>query len=352
MSDEAFGQIIKCVKPSSADLYKKSRAHSDEVLRRTKEFIDHFAVNRFPLDEMCFAVVGSIGRNEALEASDLDIVPLASTDAALAQYQPFDAALREGLRSALQIPVSRGEDLTKCSTIASIVDPESIGGPIDDSSVLTKRILVLTESRQSGGQLPLSSVQRRILESYGNRARSSGRHVLSLCNDIARYYRTLCIAYKWKADDEDADWCTRNLKLRHSRKIWYFSNIISIVHVAETYPRGRDDYESEKDAYLNGLLSAFSHSPIERLSQVLSTTQPLELGRLLDSFAIFLEFMSKPGNRKSLSEVNLEVRYDLVPENPFPAMKFNSDILHRHTLSIIEAMPATTRQRIFDWFLL
>jgi hypothetical protein len=87
------------------------------------------------------------------------------------------------------------------------------------------------------GSLEIEAIRRRILEAYAEE-RTSGRHVLSFCNDIARYYNTLCIEYKAKIDEEGKDWCTRNMKLRHSRKLWYFSNILSIVNVSEAHPLG------------------------------------------------------------------------------------------------------------------
>jgi hypothetical protein len=127
---------------------------------------------------------------------------------------------------------------------------ESIGGDKDASSALTKRILILTEGKQAGGNLPLDEVRRAVMGAYAGADRSRGRHVLSLCNDIARYYRTLCIEYKAKVDDPDKDWCTRNVKLRHSRKFWYFSCLMTFVAVADSNPQGDDQY-------INGLLDYF-----------------------------------------------------------------------------------------------
>ena len=55
---------------------------------------------------------------------------------------------------------------------------------------------------------------------------------LSLCDDVARSYLTLCIEYKAKVDVYDKDSCTRNIKLRHSRNL-YISLIIPTISIAQ-----------------------------------------------------------------------------------------------------------------------
>jgi len=226
-----------------------------------------------------------------------------------------------------------------------LTDPESIGGEKDGSSALTKRILILTEGKQAGGKLPLNEVRQAVMKAYAAAERSRGRHVLSLCNDIARYYRTLCIEYKAKADDPDKDWCTRNMKLRHSRKFWYFSCLMTIVALADTNPQG-------DDPYITGLLEAFDKSPVQRLFNAVREEHRGMAGRITEPFAWFLEFMGTPAHREKLAEVAHDKRYAMELENPFPAVKFNSDRLHQEILTLLESLPAHQRHRILSWFLL
>lgn len=61
---------------------------------------------------ICFVVVGSVGRKEALEASDFDFIPVTDSLANLEVYQPHDVPLRQALTDALGAKVSKGEDLT------------------------------------------------------------------------------------------------------------------------------------------------------------------------------------------------------------------------------------------------
>ena len=333
------------MKKDAATVYENAQKWCDAKIADAGCCIQNFA-NEHGLDlaDLCFVVVGSMGRSEALAASDLDLVPIARTGSALEQYECRDSQLREHLCEALATKVSKGKHLTKADTIASLIRRESIGGDDDNSQNLTRRILVLTEGRQVSGGYALRKVKKDILGAYGGEERSRGRHILSLCNDIARYYRTLCVEYKTKADKEEENWCTRNLKLRHSRKVWYFSCVAAIAKLAEEFPRGDSEYKDR-------LLEAFEVCPVSRLVNALGDSQGFEVGRLLETYSVFLRFMSDESHRALLSRVTHENRYEYSSDNPFPMLKFNSDLLHRHILDIIEGMERSTRQRVLDWFL-
>jgi predicted nucleotidyltransferase len=338
--------VEKCVRPQYYDIFRKSASHSHDICRRANEFVVEFMESKGQSGEgMCFVAVGSVGRREALHASDLDIIPVAVSNQRLEEYVVYDQELRTTLSDRLGIKVSQGKDLTKATSIEDLVDARSIGGDGDTSGQLTKRVLLLTESLQVGGALPIREVRERIFEAYASQERTSGRHVLALCNEVARYYKTLCVEYKAKSDGSDEDWCTRNVKLRHSRKLWYFSNIMSITDLAETHPKGDDSFRSS-------LLESFGNSPVERLAAALSEKQPLALGRLLESYALYLDFMSRSDNRNALKTVIHEDRYRMELNNPFPVMKFSSDIIHHEIMLILEGMGPALRALIMGWFLL
>ena len=221
--DDYVGEFGKYLRPRSHEIFAKATAHSKKLIVGAEEATTAYLLEKkFDLGAVCFVSVGSVGRHEALDCSDLDFIPILANNEALVAFAPFDQEIRQRVRSLLKVSVSQGEDLTKATTVQELTDPDSIGGTKDDSGALTKRILIMTESKQIAGKLKLPEIRKAILECYSNPERTSGRHVLALCNDIARYYRTLCIEYKAKVDVEDKDWCTRNMKLRHSRKLWYF----------------------------------------------------------------------------------------------------------------------------------
>ena len=336
-----------CISERSRETFDAASDFCDRLLRNSTRITTEFlnTIDEVDVDDICFVAVGSVGRDEALPASDLDLIPVCASDEVLSRYESHDRSMRESLSKELKIDVSAGSDLTRATSVDALVNPETIGGDKDNRSALTKRLLVLTEGKCAGGRLSLRRIREDLLEAYAGSERTRGRHVLSLCNDIGRYYRTLCIEYKAKVDVDDKDWCTRNLKLRHSRKIWYFSSMMSIVALANTHPDGQD-------AYKTGLLHAFELSPALRLVNSIADEHRGQVGQILERFAWFLEFMSDNGRRKALSKIEHATRYEIDLNNPFPMMKLNSDALHSAMFRLIQEQEAHIRQRIVDWFLL
>jgi hypothetical protein len=325
---------------------ERARVYCNQVLSRVRDACDAYLASAgLNAEEVCCVVVGSVGRQEALEASDIDLIPVLGSAAALEAFQAHDGALRQVIAEKLQAKVSEGKDLTRCVSLDELTDPESIGGDRDGSSALTKRILLLTEGKQAGGKLPLNDIRRAVMKAYAGAERSRGRHVLSLCNDLARYYRTLCIEYKAKADDQSKDWCTRNMKLRHSRKFWYFSCLMAVVTLADSNPHGNEPY-------IDGLLDAFDKPPVQRLFDAVREDQRGNAGRITEPFAWFLEFMAAQPHRDRLAAIAHDQRYVAALDNPFPAVKFNSDRLHQEMLLLIDSLPVHQRHRVLSWFLL
>ena len=68
--------------------------------------------------------------------------------------------------------------------------------------------------------------------------------------------------------------------------------------------------------------------------------------------AIDLEFMASQAHRDRLTQIGHAERYTVALDNPFPAVKFNSDRMHQEMLSLIDSLPAYQRLRILSWFLL
>lgn len=335
-----------CVPERTKKIFARAEENSDLIMQKASTFADDYVKKKLgSLECICLAATGSVGRREALEASDLDIVPIARDDVTLAQWITYDSNFRAELQETLGIKVSKGEDLTKACSLDSLTRPQKIGGTEDCSAELTRRVLLITESVSVGGGMPIDDVRAALLDAYGKEDRTSGRHVLSLCNDVARYYKTLCIEYIPRALDPEKDWGTRNIKLRHSRKFWYFANIMAIVTLADRHPQG-------DDAFKQALLRAFAESPTDRLADAIIDSHRPGLGRLLETYGNFLEFMSREENRRALAEVKHETRYDMEPNNPFLPMKLNSDLLHSEIVSILEELHLSVRSKIIGWFML
>jgi len=337
-----YAPYKELLKSSTYEVLQKANDFSDNLLSKASHIIDeYFVINKLKKEDFCFVVIGSLGRFEALESSDIDLIPVCISD--LDSFLPHDKPLRQYLEHGLEVHVSEGHDLTKAISITDLLKAENIGGEDDSSETLTKRILILTEGVQVYGEFPLHEVQRKIMELYADSECTRGRHILSLCNDIVRYYRTLCIEYKAKIDIHDKGWGSRNMKLRHSRKMWYFSCIMCIVFKA-------NEHHSDTDKYKESLLDLFKVNPISRILQSINDENRITVGEILYYYTTFLNFMSSHENRKHLDSIDHSHRYD--QGSLFTEVKLNSDLLHLKIRELIFHLPPTILQKVFDWFLL
>lgn len=336
----------KYVPRQICNVFERSHKKSKKTLTFLKEHISEYAkANNIDIKNACFIATGSVGRFESLEASDVDLVPIFKYPRDFKLYQKSDKKLRAYLSERIGIAVSRGEDLTKATTLQQMIDQDSIGGTSDSSNALTRRILVLTEGAQAGGGFEIFRVRKAVLEAYSGQVRTRGRHALSLCNDLARYYRTLCIEYKAKVDVQAKDWCSRNVKLRHSRKMWYFCNMMCMVHLAEQNP-------VDSDEFTESLCREFDEPPISRLLKAMPSGGTVLVEKVLAPYAYFLDWMSDPCRRSVLERVPHDQRYNHDLQNAFPLLKKNSDLMHEAMQRVIEELPMHVRSRIYDWFLL
>ncbi|MES0490842.1 MAG: hypothetical protein ABUK01_12675 [Leptospirales bacterium] len=319
--------------------------YSKTLVQNIAKIIQNYIVeNKLKKENICFAVMGSIGRFEAGETSDIDIIPIFSDEGskALFESENHNKLFRKHLREHSSRDVSKGEDITAPVTIAELIDPETIGGQKDNSNTLTRRLLLITEGVQVGGNLDLNLIKTEILKSYADQERTSGRNVLSLMNDIARYYRTLLIEFKAKIDVEDKAWGIRNAKLRHNRKFWYFSCILAFVM--------NDSKNESIENQIDFLIKSFNTPAYLRYSQILNKF-PVEYGELLASYFWFIEFIGLKDKRALLGKVRFQNRNNM-DQIDYQAVKLNSGRLHNEMISIILSLPEKYKKKLLDWFLL
>jgi hypothetical protein len=338
------GNLANSLPPLRAtqrEILERAKASSEEKLRKSQEYFKaELPNNSIDPAKVCFGVPGSIGRREGLEASDFDLLAVVADESTLNGVRAAWDNLRTGLRAALGgIDVSTGRSVMGVVSLSDLADNAKIGGDGDDRIALTRRVVVLTEAAAAGGGLVLREARRTILEAYT--ARNSDRHPLGFCNDVARYYRQLCMDYKRKHADEAADWAENNTKLRHSRKFWYFSTVLTIASVTEE--RG-----FEAGPLTEALLDAFELPPVARLVKAAGSQNGV-LCELLEQYAWYLQYLSDPGRREELNEVPHESRYE---KGPYAALQWSSRVLHSLMLQLLEQGSPGVRRRVLDWFLL
>lgn len=181
-------------------------------------------------DDASIVVFGSVGRFEVTNDSDVDWTYLVDGQANL-QHQVTAHKVQERIESVR--PKKPGPEGTFGSLAFSHEIVHYIGGRDDTNANLTRRILLLLESRPIGRREAYDRVVKMVLERYltGDygwiRARTPHGVPRFLQNDIVRYWRTVAVdfAYKqWTRDNRGS--ALKSAKLRLSRKLIYAAGLV------------------------------------------------------------------------------------------------------------------------------
>ena len=169
----------------------------------------------------------------------------------------------------------------------------NIGGVDDTNEKITRRMLFFLESVPVGDISTFESLVDGILNRYIADAITDHQLALFLLNDIIRYYRTICVDFEFKTEEDKKPWGIRNIKLVFSRKLIYFSGLLIC---AETAQRSA----LEKREICKNLMKL---TPIDRLLKVLGSEALEPLGY----YDRFLGSMANHQIREALEKGDREV---------------------------------------------
>ena len=282
---------------------------SRKLIDDSRRFLVERVSSDLPVDVVVF---GSIAREEATTASDLDY--LVVTHGLL---EDPGSGVREVIEALEQLrDVELGLDAPGDTGIFGklVAAPdlvERIGLEDDTNPHHTRRILLLTESAsilsQDRHERLLRAIVRRYLADYRQPKTGVPRFLL---NDVLRYWRTLAVDYQAKQWGQRApEWGLRYLKLIISRKLMIASTVVSLFLCEEA----SDDYFVEQ----------FKIPPIARLCQVrplLDADQEEHLRTILRVAARFVEALGNPEFRddaklvRSRSDIDAASRFGQMQE--------------------------------------
>jgi hypothetical protein len=260
-------------------------------------------------------VKGSLGRGEASEGSDADWIMLIDGPS----YPEHAILAREiGARIRSIVPKAVGPTGTFGDIVASHELVHYIAGTRDSNENLTRRILLLSESRALTNALVRERVIRNVLTRYVVYDRSvqsaSGRRQTVphfLLNDVVRFWRTMASDFASKMWEREGEgWGIRNVKLRFSRKLLFIWGLLAAFSGELFAAPGLEDVQDDNVYFLlltDLILNQTNVSPLELLARVVLKCEDNDVAdAIFSSYDQFLAVLADPSARKRLEAVQFE----------------------------------------------
>lgn len=273
----------------------EARERTADQLAKVRDALDAGPVEQ----GVSTCVFGSWARQELTDGSD--------DDWAIVVADPFAAYEPRVTREFVLASEQLGQDERRPGSqpifgVPFAVDDlvDNIGLDGDTNTNLTRRMLLLLESREVHGSVRDDAIAR-VLERYFNEGVKPRRVPRFLLNDLVRYWRTICVDFEGKAAQrttgEDPKWATRNAKLRTSRKLLFVGGLVSVLlcHHRE----GVDEMQSFLTKWLNA-------PPLDRLAAAFLYAAEAEPGLLetgLRTFTAYDRWLALIGDKASRDEL-------------------------------------------------
>jgi hypothetical protein len=235
-------------------------------------------------------LMGSWGRAEVTAGSDDDFMILVHGR----EQEPVEPSM-DSVAAVLDHPPGSQGIFGVPVFSESLV--ENIGLDGDDNKNLTRRMLLMLESRAVTGGDAYEAVRDELLDRYLDGSVKSFRPPRFLLNDVVRYWRTICVDFAGKEHEGPEKWGLRNAKLRTSRKVLFAGGLLPILECFRFH-------EDEMRRFLRDQLDM---PPTDRIAQSFLVHEAIDAGaRALGAYDEFVGRMDDEGFRRELGEVTRE----------------------------------------------
>ncbi len=299
---------------------------------------------KLPKTIATLAVAGSLGRMDAAEASDCDLLVLLS-DAAM-KNDAVAKALYEDVWEVLKplklnAPKAIGS-FSQPTSLEQVCDKQHVGAPNEDMRSFAKRLLLLLESQPMYNPEGYQKVMDAVVKSYAEDyvARDARKEWSFLINDLIRYFRSICVNYQWDFTNEQGKWPLRNIKLRHSRLIMYGGLLMLLGECSRQ--------RTKKVEWLKDRLML---TPLERIAWVYSANGDGSFFRVAGFYDTFLGMLSKKEVREELNGAavgSYDKRYEM---RNYAILKANSDGLVAELLRFVLERRGVWSERFFEYLI-
>jgi predicted nucleotidyltransferase len=280
----------------------KANEFTERQLKQIRGSLSSLLAESPHKEKITIVTAGSYSRGEASEASDLDLYVLFDSDRNATDVISDEL---DGIENLLKDYIKKDTGSTEtfgskvCVRFTDILS--NIGGKNDKNADITRRLLFILEGTWLYGEERFSQYRQELLARYIKPNGSDGKLARFLLNDIIRYYRTIATDFEHKVSDQNKEWGLRQVKLRFSRKILYFSGIVAVAETADL----------PQQQTLEKISDWFDYQGLERIYQAAPESE--QTRQMLKLYEHFLAKISDPEVRNTLEELKKEDRENCQP---------------------------------------